>query len=77
LQNNDELYTIDPDLIKNYIGEGPTTTGMPEISPGNIGQWVGWRIIKHYMESNPTLSIDELMKTDPRKIFEASKYKPR
>ena len=77
LQNNTELYTIDPDVIKNYIGENPTTTGMPEVAPGNIGQWVGWQIVKKYVENNPSISPAELMQTDPKKIFEEAKYKPR
>ncbi len=29
-----DLYTVDPDIIKNYIGEGPKTLGMPDAAPG-------------------------------------------
>jgi hypothetical protein len=76
LQNND-IYTVDPDLIKNYIGDAPSTDGMPEISPGNIGPWIGWQIIKKYVQSNPSVSPEELMHTSARKIFEEAKYKPR
>jgi hypothetical protein len=32
------LYSLEPDLIKNYIGDAPYTQGMPDTSPGNIGQ---------------------------------------
>ncbi len=77
LQPGTDLYTIDPDIIKNYIGESPSTAGMPDASPGNIGQWVGWRIVRSYMEKNPGTSITDLMKTDPRKIFQGAGYKPR
>jgi hypothetical protein len=76
LQNND-IYTVDPDLIKNYIGDAPSTDGMPEISPGNIGPWIGWQIIKKYMENNASVSPEELMHTGARKIFEDAKYKPK
>lgn len=77
LQSNNQLYTIDPDIIKNYIGDAPNTLGMPDVSPGNIGQWVGWQIVKSYFEKNPSISPLKLMATDPKKIFEETKYKPR
>jgi len=77
LQTGNELYTIDPDIIKNYLGEAPNTAGMPEVSPGNIGQWVGWQIVKKYADRNPDLTPGQLMKTDTKKIFDEAKYKPR
>jgi hypothetical protein len=72
-----DMYTLDPDLIKDYIGEGPNTQGMPASSPGNIGQWVGWRIVQKYASDHPTISPEELMKTDAKKIVEEAKYKPK
>jgi hypothetical protein len=77
LQSENELYTIDPDIIKNYIGEAPNTAGMPDVSPGNIGQWVGWQIVKKYVEKNPNITPVELMSTPEKKIFDETKYKPR
>jgi hypothetical protein len=76
LQNTD-LFTIDPDILKNYIGEGPTTIGMPAGSPGNIGVWVGWQIVKKYMEGHSSLRPVDLMRVPARVIFEVSKYKPK
>jgi hypothetical protein len=75
LQN--DLYSIDPELIKNYIGDGPYTQGMPESSPGNIGQWVGWQIVQKYAGLHPDLTPAVLMKTPARTIFDEVKYKPR
>ena len=74
---NTDLYTIDPDILKNYIGEAPKTLGMPDASPGNIGAWVGWRIVKKYLDAHPNLQPVELMRTPSRTIFEGSGYKPR
>lgn len=76
LQNTD-LYTVDPDIIKNYVGEGPKTLGMPDGSPGNIGAWVGWQIVKKYVSDHPGLTPLDLMRTPVRTIFDAAKYKPR
>jgi hypothetical protein len=77
LQTGNELYTLDPDIIKNYLGEAPNTPGMPEVSPGNIGQWVGWQIVKKYVEKNPDITPSELMRINAKEIFETSKYKPK
>jgi hypothetical protein len=71
------LYSLDPDLIKNYIGDSPYTQGMPEASPGNIGQWVGWRIVQKYLSLHTDISPEELMKTQARAIFDEAKYKPK
>ena len=76
LQNTD-LYSVDPDIIKNYIGEGPKTLGMPDASPGNIGAWVGWQIVKKYAGDHSELTPEQLMRVPVREIFEKSKYKPK
>ncbi len=76
IQNND-VFTTDPISIQNLIGEAPKTEGMPEQSPGNIGQWIGWKIVKTYAEKNAELSPKQITETDAKKIFEMAKYKPR
>lgn len=77
LQNIPDLYTVDPDLIKNYIGDGPKTLGMPDTSPGNIGAWVGWQIVKKYAQLYPDITPEAMMRTPVRKIYEEAKYKPK
>jgi hypothetical protein len=71
------LFEIDPALIKNYISEAPSTQGMPDESPGNIGAYLGWQIVKAYVNKKKTSSTQELMKTQNREIFNQSSYKPR
>ena len=75
LQN--DPYTIDPEQIKAYIGDAPYTQGMPEASPGNIGQWVGWQIVQKYAALHPDMPLDSLMKTPDRVILDDVKYKPK
>jgi hypothetical protein len=74
---NQNLEVIEPNLIQNYLGESPTTQGMPDSSPGNIGQWVGWQIVKKFTDGNPSLKPPEIMSTLPRKILTEAKYKPK
>lgn len=75
---NEDLHSLTPLVIQTYIGEAPFTQGLSqEDSPGNIGQWVGWQIIKKFVAKNPGLTPEEVMKTDSKKILEEAKYKPK
>ena len=75
VQNN-FLQTIDNNIIKNYIGEGPKTQELGDESPGNIGSFAGWQIVKKYMAKNPAVKLPDLMKTSAETIFQEAKYKP-
>jgi len=73
---NGLLQTIDNNIIKNYVGEGPKTQELGEDSPGNIGSFAGWQIVKKFMEKNPATKLPELMAIPAETIFEKAKYKP-
>lgn len=73
--DGDLLYSTYPSM-SNFVSEGPSTQGMPQESPGNIGLFVGWRIVKKYVEKNSNITIQQLMKTEAKIIFNESKYKP-
>jgi hypothetical protein len=73
---NVDIYTTEQAIIKMYIGEAPYTQGMPENAPGNIGQWLGWKIVKAYAEKNPEITPGPIMQKDYKEIFSEAKYKP-
>jgi len=75
VQNN-LLQTLDYNLIKNYVGESPKTQELGEGSPGNIGSFSGWQIVKKYAKEHSTVSLKELMDTPADSIFAEAKYKP-
>ena len=77
IKQNENPYSIEPVVIQTYLGESPYTQGMPESSPGNIGQWVGLQIVKKFARNNPGLHPGDIMRTDPKKILEEAKYKPK
>jgi hypothetical protein len=78
LRNNPDVYTIDIRNIQEYVGENPTTqTIMPGNSPGNIGQWLGWRIVKKFAESNPKLTPQQVLATPARDLFQQARYRPK
>ena len=78
IKNEKDLFTINPIIIQTYIGEAPFTQGFSqELSPGNIGPWIGWQIVKKYAGNNPNMKPEEVMKADAKKILDEAKYKPK
>lgn len=77
LTNEKNIFTREPAVIQNYIGEAPFTQTLSPASPGNIGPWIGWQIVKKFAEKNSSWSIDEVMRTEPKKILDEAKYKPK
>lgn len=72
------LYITDWQEVTHYMGEGPSTQGMPEGSPGKIGLFVGWQIVKSYMDRHPDVTLQQLMVIkDPLQIYNEAKYKPK
>jgi hypothetical protein len=72
------LFASDPGQVSKFVAEGPTTNGFPKESPGNIGMWIGWRIVSSYMNEFPKTTLLQLVNNyDYKKIFQDSKYKPR
>lgn len=75
VQNN-LLYQKDPSLIGDYMMDGPNTAVFGDASPGFIGQFVGYRIVEAWLQKNKTLTLDKVMRTPAKIIFEQAKYKP-
>lgn len=71
------LYGTDMLTNRNYVYPGPFTSGMPQESPGNAGSWVGWQIVRKFMQENPDTSFESLLALDPQEILSKSKYKPK
>ena len=78
LQNN-LLYETDYMKIQKYLTEAPFTPGIGNgDSAPKLGVWTGWQIVRKYMNNNPNVSLQELMKEqDEQKILNKSRYKPR
>lgn len=74
---NDMLFNADPNLTRDYMNDGPNTAALGEASPGNIGQFVGMQIVNKWMEKQKNLSLDGLMKTPAKQIFDEARYKPK
>ena len=51
LVNEKLLFKIDELNIINMLKEGPFTPGLPERGPDRLGQYLGWQMVKQYVES--------------------------
>lgn len=73
------LYDTNSKLPGRFINPAPFSKFYLEIdneSPGRTGQWIGWQIVRSYMENNNGVTLPDLLKKDAKEIFEKSKYKP-
>lgn len=73
------LYDDDSKLISRFISPAPFSKFYLEIdneSPGKVGAWVGWQIVRSYMKNNE-VSLPQLMHSSGKEIFEKSNYKPK
>lgn len=71
------LFSSEASQIGKFINDGPSTNGFPKESPGNIGAWIGYNIVKAYMDKHSGISLSQLMnEKDSQKIFRDSGYKP-
>lgn len=76
--SNNLLFSVDPKILMKYTSEGPTTNGFPKESPGNIGKYLGWRIVKSYLKKHPEITLQQLMdQKDLMTIYSGAGYKPR
>ena len=72
------LYATSHIVKQKYIAERPKTVEVGEQCPGRIGTWVGWQIVKKYMETNSNVTLPQLMEMqNASQLFKESGYKPQ
>jgi len=73
------LFETDPKLASRFINPAPFTKFNLELdaeSPGRLGQYIGWQIVKAYMENNNS-DFNDMLQMDATELFNKSKFKPR
>jgi gliding motility-associated lipoprotein GldB len=73
------LYDTYPKLANRFINRAPFSKFYLEIdneTPGRVGTWIGWQIVRAYAEHNK-VDVKTLLTTDAATIFNNSKYKPK
>jgi hypothetical protein len=74
------LYQTDPEWVQRFIEPAPFSKFYLQLdneTPGRIGSWLGWQIVKSYAKQYPETPLEELLKLSAQKLFNLSKYKPK
>ena len=74
----DLLFSTDTSLSSRFIAQAPFSKFYLELdneSPGMLGRYLGWQIVRAYMEKND-VSLRELATIDGQELFKKSKYNP-
>lgn len=63
--------------IKRFIDDGPYTSVFTDQSPARTGVWMGWQIVRSYMNQNPEVKLADLMNDNNfQSILNNSGYQP-
>ena len=74
---NELLYSLKEQEFISYLNYAPFARGMPNKAPSRVGYYIGYRILKDYMQNN-NISLNDIVKeNDYRKILKNSRYKPK
>ena len=72
------LYSTDKDLAGRFLDPAPFSKFrllLDNESPGRIGRYMGWQIVRSLMEQND-LGLEEMLELPGETLFKRSKYKP-
>ena len=73
------LFDSDTELYSRFLYPAPFSKFYLELdneSPAKVGQYIGWQIIRQYMDRS-NVSMDEMLRTDAETIFNKANYKPK
>lgn len=73
------LFSTDPQLASRFINPAPFSKFYLELdneSPGMLGQYIGWQIVRAFAENNE-IDLRQLLTLSGEQIYKNSKFKPR
>lgn len=76
---NEVIYDTDSELYTRFLYPAPFSKFYLQLdseSPSRLGQYVGWNIIRSYMEKND-VSVKKMLNTSAEEIFNKANYKPK
>ena len=74
------LYSTDKQLQLRFLEPAPFSKFQLELidseSPGRIGRYIGWQIVRAFMENNE-VTLQQMLTIPADEIFKKSNYKPK
>ena len=74
--DNELLFNTEQSLKGKFLNDGPFTVDLVKESPSRMGHFIGWQMVRAYMQKQDVVSLVELMNTPAEKILKESNYKP-
>ena len=79
LVERDLLFSTDPSVAQRLVEPSPSTAILHRESPGQLGRYIGLKIVESYMKANPDTALKSLLSPDfyesPTTLSKA-KYSP-
>lgn len=75
----EHLYSTDNKLNARFLDPAPFSKFGLELdneSPGRLGRYIGWQIVKAFMNNND-IELKQMLTMPEEEIFKKSNYKPR
>lgn len=77
LVENRLLYSSDGQYFRMFLADSPYTMEFSKDSPSRLGEWIGYKIVRSYMQKNQGVTLQMLLQEqDAQKILTLSGYKP-
>ena len=76
--DNELLFSTDENLRFRFLSASPYSkfySYLDENSPGRLGQWIGYRMVKKYQRRSG-VSLQEALLASPQEILKKSRYNP-
>jgi hypothetical protein len=72
------LFSTDKNQYQqHFFNDGPFTTPFGNESSPRAGAWIGWQMVRSYMNKHSNLTLKDLLnEKDHHKIFKESAYRP-
>ncbi|WP_394975221.1 gliding motility lipoprotein GldB [uncultured Croceitalea sp.] len=74
------LYSTNPKLNQRFLDPAPFSKFGLELdseSPGRLGRYIGWQIVRAFMDKNQNITPKQLLSLPADDILKESNYKPR
>jgi hypothetical protein len=73
LSSQNRLFSLDPNLTTAILTEAPYNDYFGEDIPGNVGKYIGYRIVQSWMKQQKgksKIDLNQLLKTPAKTIFD-------
>jgi hypothetical protein len=71
------LYNTDRLMLRKFLGDAPFTNDFTSESPGRAVAWIGWQIVRSYMNKNQHITLPEMMQMNNyQEMLSQSGYHP-